>query len=1792
MAAGKRAEEEAAKEKKPEEKTAEKKPENIKPRIIEEEMKESYLDYSMSVIVGRALPDVRDGLKPVHRRILYAMHEMGMLHSKPYKKSARIVGEVLGKYHPHGDQSVYDALVRMVQTFSLRYPLIDGQGNFGCFTGDTKVKLTDGRNLSFTELIEEWKHGKKNYTYTVNSGGIIEIAEIKNPRMTKRGEKLIKVILDNGEEIRCTLNHRFMTRNDQFVEAQHLKHGNSLMPLNLRLSDKKDNTKPELIGYQMVYQPKTNEWVGAHVLADDWNIKHGLYTKSAGRVRHHADLNKLNNNPDNIKRMHWADHRNLHAEHASALHKNPEYRKRLAEGRKKFWSDENNRQKTAKRLSVKNLKNWQDPPYRNRMKKLLKLANSEYMKSHPEARDESRRRLAKLWENKEFKERMSSLKSDEMKERWKNKDPHLRKFTSEESRKIWARKEHREMISSKMRGQWEDEEYRKKMSAESRKRWLDKKYREKFPQDHFRKNAKKLWEKEGIREFHRKKAAAQWRNPEFREKIIESVRARNLQRLAENPEFMKKIAKRAGVTLSRKWLDSSYRERVMRSKILRFVNNLTKKYPEITPEIYEMERRNSIFVPRFENALQYFDSFPEIVERAKVYNHTVVRTEILSEREDVYDLTIEGTHNFALASGIFVHNSVDGDSAAAMRYCVTGDSLIVTEMGLLPIDSISEKENINLKILSKDKKISNASKWFDSGEHETLKITTNKGYSLTGTHNHPVLTLSKNNEGKPIFTWKLLENITEGDFVVIDRLSDNFWPEENVNLTKYYPEIKKTTKVRILPKYLNKDLAFILGSFVSEGSFSENRIEFCNSDEKWIDHLSFLWKKVFPDSKLYKFKRKPSSYGKKEYYRLECHCIHTINFLRNIGLETLKSSERKLPKTILQSPKDVVVSFLKAYFEGDGSISYSRKMTELSCCSKSELLIKELQILLLRFGMDSFKRYDKYRQIWKLYIRGYRNILRYYKELGFFSEHKNSKLEYVVHTYRKDSSLFDYVPFLSDYIRSKTNSNFVTKNNFDRYTSMENNYKRVASLMLQRTGVDYASLFEHFLTYNYLFDKVVQKEDTGIRRVYSVKVESDCHSFISNGFISHNTEARMARTAQEVLADIEKETIKFVPNFDGSLNEPAVLPSKFPNLLVNGSSGIAVGMATNIPPHNLNEVVDGIIAAVENPQIALHELMNRITGPDFPTGGSVLGTAGMIQAYTTGRGGITIRGTAQIEKRGADKERIIITEIPYQVNKSKLIEDMARLVRDKIIKGVTNIRDESDKEGMRIIIDVSQNEQADVVLNHLYKHTQLQTTFGINMLSLVDGQPRTMGLKQMIEEFIGHRKDVITKRTKFDLNEASDKAHILEGLLVALNDIDNVIKTIRAADTVETAKKHLIEKFKLSAKQAQAILEMRLQRLASMERQKIKDEHASLIKLIAELKDILEHEEKIYGIIKSEMHELKKKYGDERRTQIIGTSETVEDLEDDRLIKKEKVVVTISNDDYAKRIPLEEYKQQRRGGKGVIGTKTKEGDIVKEIYVMNSHDYLLCFTSIGKVHWMKAYRIPEAGKYARGKPIINLLRLEDGERLRDMIPVEKFEEGKFIFFMTKKGLVKKTELVEYSNPRNGGIIALKLNDGDDLIQARLTNGKEDILIATRRGYAIRFNEKDVRPMGRASHGVRGIRLRAKDDVIGVTKIEEGSLFTVTEKGYGKRSKFGLYKTQRRGGKGVKNLKVTSKNGEVIGIVPLHDKDEIMFVSKDGQIIRIFAKDVHEIGRATQGVRVMRLNEGDTLVSYARIRETA
>jgi DNA gyrase subunit A len=1197
----------------------EEKQERIKVQIIEDEMKSAYLDYSMSVIVGRALPDVKDGLKPVHRRILFAMNELGVRHNTPYKKSARIVGDVLGKYHPHGDTAVYDALVRMAQPFSLRYLLVQGQGNFGCFTADTKVKLTNGRDLSFKELIKEFKQGKKNYTYTINSEGLIEIAEIKKPRLTKRKQKIMKVILDNGEEIKCTLNHRFMLRNGVYKEAQYLKKGESLMPVYTRLSNEADKIKSELIGYQMICQPKTNEWVCSHLLADEFNLKTGVYKKKEGKVRHHVDFNKLNNNPDNIQRMQWGEHWKIHAKHASKLHENPKYRKKIAEGRRKFWDNPKNREKNAQRLSERNKRNWQKPEYREHMREVLRRVNIEYVKKHPEVKEVYSKRATNM----------------------------LKKL-------------------------WQDPEYRKLMNK----------------------------------------------------KIIKA----NKSRITNNTGKVKFLK------VCKKTLDD---------------------HETINPWLYEYvkEKHFSKHHTSWETGYyKYYEGKIEELLADACENHKVAGIEFLNSKADVFDLTINGTHNFALAAGVFVHNSVDGDNAASMRY----------------------------------------------------------------------------------------------------------------------------------------------------------------------------------------------------------------------------------------------------------------------------------------------------------------------------------------------------------------------------------------------------------------------------------------------------TEARLTKLAEELLQDLDKETVEMVENFDGSLKEPLVLPAKAPNLLINGSSGIAVGMATNIPPHNLKEVCEGIIHLIENPEASYEELMQFIKGPDFPTGGIIKGHRGILQAYGTGRGRIIVEGKIEVEE-GKGKKALIIKEIPYMVNKSMLIEEIASNARDKRIEDISDLRDESDRKGMRIYIGLKKDANVEVTKNQILKHTRLKETFGVITLALVDGQPKLLPLKEVLQEFIKHRQTIVRKRIEYDLKKAEARAHILEGLLKALQYIDAVIKLIKAAKTVQDAKKGLISKYSLSELQSQAILDMRLQKLAALEQQKIRDEHTSLQKLIKELKEILADEQKILNIIKKELQELIEKYGDERRTEI--EEQEGEDLQIEDLISEEDNIITLTHAGYVKRQSLEAYKQQRRGGKGIIGTETKEGDFVEHLFVASTHAYLLVFTDKGKVYWLKVYRIPEGSRYSRGKAIVNLLQMSKDEKISAVIPIRHFSGEHNLVMVTKNGIIKKTNLKAYSRPRMGGIIAINLDEKDEMREVKKTDGEQEIIIATKKGMACRFHESKARAIGRTSRGVRGITLKKGDEVIDMIIASEApNILTITENGYGKRTKVEDYRLTNRGGKGVINIISNERNGDVAVVKAVNDEGDIMVTTKKGIIIRTPIKGISIIGRNTQGMRIMKPKAGDKVVSAAKILE--
>lgn len=682
------------------------------------------------------------------------------------------------------------------------------------------------------------------------------------------------------------------------------------------------------------------------------------------------------------------------------------------------------------------------------------------------------------------------------------------------------------------------------------------------------------------------------------------------------------------------------------------------------------------------------------------------------------------------------------------------------------------------------------------------------------------------------------------------------------------------------------------------------------------------------------------------------------------------------------------------------------------------------------------------------------------------------------------------------------------------------------------------------------------------------------------------TEVRMKEIAEEMMRDIEKNTVDWMPNFDDTKEEPAILPSAIPNLLVNGSSGIAVGMATNMAPHNLTEVIDGIIAVIDDSDIEIKDLFKHVKGPDFPTGGLICGRDGIRDAYLTGRGKIVIRAKANIEKQKGGKDFIVINEIPYQVNKAVLIENIANLVRDKKITGISNIRDESDRDGMRVVVELKRGEIPQIILNQLFKHTEMQTTFGIINLALVNNRPVVMNLKQLIQHYIKHRREIVIRRTKHELEKAEERAHILEGYKVALDNLDKVIKIIRQSKTREEAKNSLMDKFSLSEKQANAILDMRLHQLTGLEREKIEQEYLELIKLIEQLKSVLASEKKVMNVIKNELIDVRKKYGDERRTQIVGV---VEEFEIEQLIAEEDMVITVSHTGYIKRLPVSTYRKQKRGGKGLYGMDTKEGDFVEYIFVATTHQYIMFFTTYGRCHWIKVYEIPLGGRLSKGKAIVNLLKLNQGEQIAAFIPAKQFDDEHFVLMATKLGMIKKTVLSAYGNPRAGGIIAVNLKKEDSLIAVVLTGGQDDIVLGTKDGFAIRFFEKDVRETGRSSQGVRGISLRKGDFVVGMVNVSRAtSLLTVTENGYGKRTSIDEYRRIRRGGKGVINIQADKRNGFVVTIMEVQEGEEIILMSQGGMVIRMSVNDIRKIGRNTKGVRLIHVEESDKVIDVAKV----
>lgn len=682
------------------------------------------------------------------------------------------------------------------------------------------------------------------------------------------------------------------------------------------------------------------------------------------------------------------------------------------------------------------------------------------------------------------------------------------------------------------------------------------------------------------------------------------------------------------------------------------------------------------------------------------------------------------------------------------------------------------------------------------------------------------------------------------------------------------------------------------------------------------------------------------------------------------------------------------------------------------------------------------------------------------------------------------------------------------------------------------------------------------------------------------------TEARMAKITIEMLRDISKDTVDYRPNFDETLNEPKVLPSRFPNLLVNGSSGIAVGMATSIPPHNLKEIIDGIVLMIENPDVTIDDLLSKVKGPDFPTGAIITGKDAIKNAYRTGRGKVKVRAKTTIEQISNNKSRIIVNEIPYQVNKARLIEKIAQLVRDKKLEGISDLRDESDRNGMRIVIDLKRDANPNIVLNNLYKHTQMQDTFSIIMIALVDDEPRLLNLKQLMRYYLDHQKEVIVRRTQYDLNKAEERAHILEGLKIALDNIDAVISLIRKSNTVQQAKEGLMGQFGLTEKQAQAILDMRLQKLTGLEREKIEDEYNNLIKLINKYREILANERLIYEIIKNELIDIRTKYGDERRTEI---KASVEEINIEDMIEEENTVITLTHFGYIKRLPEDTYKIQRRGGRGISGMSTRDEDFVEDLFITSTHDHLLFFTNKGKVYTIRAFEIPEAKRQAKGTAIVNLLQLENNEKITAVIPIKEFSDEGFLIFATKHGTIKKTNLESYEAIRKTGLIAINLREEDELISVKKTTGDSEVIIVTAQGMAIRFNENDVRNMGRTAMGVKAISLNNGDGVVSMNLVEEGSyLLVISEKGYGKRTPLDEYRCQTRGGKGIKTYHIKSHTGKLVNAKIVEEDDEIMMISRSGIIIRLNVSGISQMGRVTQGVTLMKVEKDDKVMAIAKI----
>jgi DNA gyrase subunit A len=1148
----------------------------------------------------------------------------------------------------------------------------------------------------------------------------------------------------------------------------------------------------------------------------------------------------------------------------------------------------------------------------------------------------------------------------------------------------------------------------------------------------------------------------------------------------------------------------------------------------------------------------------------------------------IYDTLVRMAQPFSLryplVDGQGNFGSIDDDPPAAMRYCIAVGTRVATAEGTVRIeeivDAVSESDNdLDLTVLDRLGRPVHASKLFHSGDHPTLRVRTSEGYELEGTHNHPVLCLV-DVAGVPMLLWKLLEEIGPGDRVALSR-------------TQRPVELE-------LPER-DRQEALLLGAFVAEGFASERRAGFSNVDFDFFSAVVDAYDAVV-GGKRYVSRRRIASGS--VCWELDVQNIDALTGSALAELVGAKSAEKRVPERAWRGSQAFKRVFLQALFTGDGSSSLlPRKTIQVSYSTYSGQLAKDVQLLLLEFGIVSrLCRYAK-GEI-KVVITNRRDARLFARNVGFLGA-KQAKLDRELAQVPKESSALssDHVPGVAAYIRSDCGSRWADKDwlrrhNVDRIERWE---QRGTAIMERIASDEVKAVVDPLVSGDYYYAEVAAVEDAGVQPVYSLRVDTDDHSFLTNGFVSHNTEARLARIAEEMLRELDSDTVDFEPNYDESKQIAKVLPARFPNLLVNGSAGIAVGMATNIPPHNLGEVIDAVVTLIDKPDANVEDLMKHVKGPDFPTGAIIVGRSGIRDAYRSGRGRVVMRARAHIEELRGGKSAIIVTELPYGVKKggdSGVIAKIAELVNDKTLTEISDLQDHSDRSGMRIQIELKRDAVPQVALNKLFKHTPLQTTFGVNTVALVNGVPRTLSLLELLTHYLDFQREIVTRRSKHELRQKEKRAHILQGYLIALDNLDAVIQLIRSSADTESAKQGLQTQFDLSERQAVAILELRLRALTALERKGVEDEYADIQERIAELRDLLGSEEKIDALIKDELEELKGIYGraDDRRTEIVA-AETELELED--LIAEEDMVIAITRSGYIKRLPVTAYREQRRGGIGVMGMDLKDEDYIEHLFVASTHDYILFFTSVGKVYRLKVHELPLGSRQSKGRAIVNLLPLRQGENVRAVIQTRDFGEAKYLLFATKNGVVKKTELKAYNTSlKADGIIAIKMREGDELVGVRHSTGNDDVLLVSRLGQAIRFSERDVRAMGRDASGVQGMKLRGDDEVISVTiAADDADLLVVTENGYGKRTRVSEYPKKGRGGMGVKTVQLTEARGHLAGARVVRDGYQVMLISTGGTVIRMPVEEVKRLGRSTQGVIVMRLREGEQVSSLAPVVES-